>query len=175
MKHFSDKYTYTRTWFVPEGTERIEYNNTKLSSVRNGRLYSTKMDVSDLPEYYCEVERHLGIYDVIKSKDVKDIHYTWVKENHFMKDSVLRVSFTGKIKRNDDGSVSWSEYGNVDALVFDRDIFKFISYVKKYSPDVDLNPIRNEFIKQCEWLKKNEPRFAPDVDDFGEWFDNKIS
>ena len=41
------------------------------------------------------------------------------------------------------------------------------------------------FIEQCEWLKNNEPEFAPHsgkdengntvFPDFGEWFDNNIN
>ena len=48
-----------------------------------------------------------------------------------------------------------------------------------------MNKVRKSFIEQCEWLKHNEPRYAPHGDkdengntvflDFGEWFDNKIN
>ena len=67
----------------------------------------------------------------------------------------------------------FTEYTNVDSIVFGRDIFKCLAYIEKYS-DFNLTPIREEFIKQCNWLKKNEPEFAPEADDFGKWFDDKI-
>ena len=49
-----------------------------------------------------------------------------------------------------------------------------LAYVKKYS-GYDISDIRDEFIKQCNWLLENEPDFAPDTEDFGNWFDNKIN
>ena len=47
------------------------------------------------------------------------------------------------------------------------------------------NILPKSFIEQCEWLKNNEPGFAPHsgkdengntvFPDFGEWFDNEIN
>ena len=34
--------------------------------------------------------------------------------------------------------------------------------------------IKEEFVQQCEWLKENEPEFAPDTSDFGEWFEDRL-
>ena len=48
-----------------------------------------------------------------------------------------------------------------------------LAYVKKYS-EYDISAVRDEFIKQCNWLAENEPDCAPDTDDFGNWFDNKV-
>ena len=40
-----------------------------------------------------------------------------------------------------------------------------------------MTEIKNEFIKQCEWLAIHEPGFAPRLEigqTFGDWFDNTI-
>ena len=152
-----------------------------LSAIRGNRRYKTKMKPSDLPEWYCDVHRYWWNRDMIKTDGVVDLKYTWVKENHFMKDSLLRISYCGKIiEYNPIHEIGgkkikniFTEYTNVDSIVFGRDIFKCLAYIEKYS-DFNLTPIREEFIKQCNWLKKNEPEFAPEADDFGKWFDDKI-
>lgn len=175
MKNLSDTYSYEQVYEFLENEKRITHTDTPLYSIRNGRRYKTKMYVDDLPEYYCDVQRYGNRRDVIKSKDVKFLKYTWIKENHFMKDSVLRVSYTGDIKKHKvsgDG-FTFNDYTNVDVMIFGYDILKFLSYVKKYS-DCDISEVKSEFIKHCEWLKENEPSFAPDSDDFDKWFEDKI-
>ena len=77
-----------------------------------------------------------------------------------MRDSVLEITFIGSTKTNE--------------RVYSYEIFKYLAYVKKFS-DYDISDIRSEFINQCNWLVKNEPDFAPNTDDFGNWFDNKIN
>ena len=77
-----------------------------------------------------------------------------------MRDSVLEISFV--------------DTETVDERVYSSEIFKYLAYVKKYS-EYDISAIREEFIKQYNWLVENEPDCAPDTDDFGNWFDNKIS
>ena len=57
--------------------------------------------------------------------------------------------------------------------MYANEIFKYLAYVKKYS-EYDISAVRDEFIKQCEWLAENEPDCAPVTDDFGNWFDNKV-
>lgn len=178
MKNLSNRYSYEKNYSFDESTKKITYTDTNLYSIRNGRKYKTKMMVGDLPEYYCDVQRYCCNHDVIKSKDIKSLHYKWVRENHFMKDSVLRISYSGEIKEfpltvNNIKSF-FTEYSNVDEMIFGNDILKFLSYVKKYS-DYDISKVKSEFVKHCEWLKENEPEFAPDSDDFGKWFDNKIN
>lgn len=153
-----------------------------LKSVRNGRTYNTKMKPEDLPVHYCDVYRHWYTHNMINCKGVVDIKYKWVEENHFMKDSVLRISYTGKIEEfhptyTINGEVResfFSEYKNCDVTVFGNDILKCLAYIQKYS-DYDISEVRSEFIKQCEWLKENEPAFAPKADDFGKWFDDEIN
>ena len=75
-----------------------------------------------------------------------------------MKDSSLEITFINGEKEN----------------VYSYEIFKYLAYVKKYG-GYDISDIREEFIKQCNWLVENEPEFAPDTKNFGNWFDNKIN
>lgn len=145
------------------------------------RSYKTKMLPSDLPHWYCDVKRYGSNRECINAKGITDMKYTWVKENHFMKDSVLRISYSGKLEPykeefDYDGkhyTSIFTDYRNLDGTVFEYDIFKFIGYAKMYS-NFDITDIKNEFIKQCEWLKENKPEFAPNADDFGKWFDERI-
>lgn len=171
---FADTYSYDITYNYDESCGK--YTNTigSLYSYRNNRKYKTKLNINDLPEYYCDVTRYCGFHELIKSINIKDLKYSWVKENHFMKDSVLRISFTDKITCKPFKNSCFMDYENVNALVFGYDILKFIAYVNKYS-DYDISEIKSEFIKHCEWLKENEPFFAPDCNDFSKWFDEKIN
>lgn len=174
-------YSFTRTYTLDDNN-KIVYSDTRLFSYKNKRFYKTNKTVEDLPEYYCDVKRYLGNYDVINSRDVKDLKYSWIKENHFMKDSVLRISFTDNIihdyeKVNIDGKVYTNKlvnYKNVDICVYGYDILKYLAYINRFS-DYDISEIKSDFIKHCEWLKKNEPEYAPECDDFGQWFEEKIN
>ena len=171
MKNFANEYFYT--------SDPKESNN--LEAVRNNRHYKTKMKPTDLPEWYCDVHRYWWNRNLINTKGVVDIKYTWIRENHFMRDSVLRISYTGKIEEyypvyefgGKKRKSVISDYKNVDSMVFSNDIFKCLAYIQKYS-DFDLSEVRKEFVKQCNWLKKNEPEFAPETNNFGKWFDEKI-
>lgn len=183
MKNYSNKYCYKQKYDWDEESRKSTVTNEKLDVLRNGRFYKTKMDVSDLPEYFCDVRRYTGLRDVINAKDVKHIMYSWVKENHFMKDSILYISYGDEIVTKPmtyftfDGVEHESVFTykeNADEMIFGYDIIKFLAYLKKYS-QVDITEVKDEFINQCNWLKENEPEFAPDADDFGTWFDNKIS
>lgn len=183
MKDFANEYSYRRKFYWDEELKKSYYVDSPLRAWRNNRLYNTKMKSSDLPEHYCDVQRSCECRDVINTKGVKHILYKWVPENHFMKDSILYVSYGEEMEVKpftwfDDNGVKhesrFTDVTNVDTHVFGTEIFKFLAYIKKYS-NFDLSKVRETFIEQCEWLKENEPPFAPDADDFGEWFDNKIS
>ena len=87
MKELAKEYTYSSN----------PNEDGYLSAIRGNRRYKTKMKPSDLPEWYCDVHRYWWNRDMIKTDGVVDLKYTWVKENHFMKDSLLRISYCGKI------------------------------------------------------------------------------
>lgn len=171
MKKLVNEYSYSRN---PD-------DSGNLTAVHEKRCYKTKMKPKDLPEWYCDVHRYWWTHNMINTKGVVDISYKWVKENHFMKDSVLRISYTGKIEKyhpmhNIGGKMVKSvfdEYTNVDSMVFGGDIFKCLAYIRKYS-NFDLSKVKREFVKQCKWLKVYENEFAPDTDNFGKWFEEKL-
>lgn len=174
MKKLVNEYLYSR------GPE----SSGNLKAVHERRCYSTKMKPGDLPEWYCDVHRYWWNHNMINTKGVVDLKYKWVKENHFMKDSVLRISYTGKIETyrpkymigGREVESVFDEYTNVGAMVFSSGIFKCLAYIRKYS-NYDMSEIRREFVRQCEWLKENEPaeiHLLGDAD-FGEWFDTKVS
>lgn len=185
MKKLANVYSYEtdiREITTDDGKKRCEvFMPDYMYAEYPKRHYKTKMLPKDLPEHYCDVRRFCMLRECINAKNVVDMKYFWIKENHFMKDSILRVSYTGKLESyyptyNYDGKEIksiFAEYTNHDVSVFGYDIFKYIGYAQKYS-NFDVSEIKKEFIKQCEWLKENEPVFAPDCDDFGEWFDDKI-
>ena len=97
MKNLSNRYFYEVHYSVDDNGNIRRWNGDVYADRKN-RLYKTKMKPNDLPEYYCEVQRYGNRYDIINASGVVDIAYSWVKENHFMKDSVLRISYTGELK-----------------------------------------------------------------------------
>lgn len=160
-KDFAKVYSYTKEHILRPDESGFDYEYSCLRAHRNNRLYETKMKHDSLPEYFCDVMRyHNSHFDVIDSRNISKLKYKWFKMNHFMRDSSLEVSFMDSNEEN--------------IRVYSYEIFKYLAYVKKYS-GYDLSDIRSEFIKQCNWLVENEPDFAPETDDFGNWFDNKIS
>ena len=177
MIKLPDEYSFERI-LVDSTGGNFKYENSNLKVWKNNRYYNTKKQLSDLPESYCAIHRYSNKYDVCETKGITDMQYTWIKENHFMKDSMLRVSYQGKIvekpmmfeHKGKLVETCFKDYENVNVVVFGNDIFKFLRYAKKWS-NYDLTDIRNEFVKQCEWLKENEPIFAPDTNNFGHWFD----
>ena len=158
-KDFAKVYSYSKMGNRRLFDNEIDWEISYLSAYRNGRKYSTKMAYNSLPEYFCDVHRWGIIHNVIDSRGVLNLKYKWFKMNHFMRDSVLEISFT-------DSNI-------VDERVYSDEIFKYLAYAKKYS-GYDISDIRDEFIAQCNWLAENEPDCAPDTDDFGNWFNNKI-
>ena len=158
-KKFAKVYSYTKKYILRPDEKGYDYEYSLLKAHRNNRKYSTKMNRHSLPEYFCDVMRYGCIcYNIIDSRCVSNLKYKWFKINHFMKDSSLEVTFEDGYKEN----------------IYSYEIFKYLAYVKKYS-GYDISDIRDEFIKQCNWLAENEPEFTPDTEDFGNWFDNKIN
>lgn len=182
MKKLVNVYSYELEYFIDKTSRKVtSMVKDYIKSQHKKRDYNTKMKPSDLPEHYCDVRRYCNVRNCINAQGITDLKYSWVKENHFMKDSVLRISYSGNLEPYYDEYVIngkkvkslFVSYKNEDAIIFGNDIFKFLGYAKKYS-NFDVTKIKNEFINQCDWLKENEPEFAPDTDNFAEWFDEKI-
>lgn len=176
MKKLANVYKYERIYedVSKDDNYKLTYQDDYLYSEGKNRYYKTKMKPVDLPEYYCDVYNGYNHF-CISTKNIVHMKYNWVKENHFMKDSSLRISYTGKInpEYNDGNCLFFVTYSNVDAILFGNSIFKFLAYANKYS-NYDLSEIKNQIMQQCDWLQHNEPAFAPDTDDFSQWFDELI-
>ena len=190
-RKLANRYTYKMHYRYDEDKKQVIEWLGDVYADRGRRLYKTKWKPSDLPEYYCDVQRYCSSHDILTAKGVKDVLYNWLKVNHFMKDSVLHISYTGKLEPYHeqfmfDGkkiTSCFTSYTNEDGMVFGHDIFKYLAYAKKYS-GISLSKARKAFIEQCEWLKANEPMFAPheghfhdgnvSFPDFGKWFDKQI-
>lgn len=150
---------------------RVEHHTeySPLVAVHEKCSRKTKMMFENLPDTYVRLRRGYGWDDILNSAGVKDLRYHWIMENHFMRDSLLQVSY---------GDTNLDDNRYAGKLVFGYEIFKFVAAIKKNSPDCDLTNVRNGFIEHCEWLKENEPGFAPLLDeceDYGVWFDKKIN
>jgi hypothetical protein len=135
------------------------YGVSELSS----KLESEKVDIDDASAY--EIGVLIELVDVsldegfdFDTRNISNLKYKWFKMNHFMRDSSLEFFYTDS---------------NETDRVYSYEIFKFLAYVKKYS-GYDISGVRDEFIKQCNWLAENEPNCAPNIDNFGDWFDNKL-
>ena len=157
-KDFAKVYSYTKKYILRPDESGFDYEYSNLKAHRNNRTYTTKMNRHSLPEYFCDVMRYgCMYYNIIDSRDISNLKYKWFKMNHFMKDSSLKVSFINGEEEN----------------IYSYEIFKYLAYVKKYS-GYDISDIRDEFVRQCNWLLENEPEFAPHTDSFEKWFNDKI-
>ena len=157
-KNLAKVYSYTKTYTVRPNCTGFDCECSYLECMRNYRYYRTKMKHDSLPEYFCDVERYSGYHDVIDTRNISNLKYKWFKMNHFMRDSSLEFSYTDS---------------NETDRVYSYEIFKFLAYVKKYS-GYDISGVRDEFIKQCNWLAENEPDYVLNIGNFGDWFDNKL-
>lgn len=159
-KNLAKVYSYKKEYIVKPDETGFEYKYSYLKAHRNNRTHTTKMEHDSLPEYFCNVHRYGVQYNVIDSRGVTKLSYRWFKMNHFMRDSSLKVYFDNNEEE--------------EICVYGYEIFKYLAYVKKYS-NYDISAIREEFIKQCNWLAENEPDCVPETDDFGKWFDNELN
>ena len=90
----------------------------------------------------------------VKTSGVKDLYYTYLKENHLFKDDYLYISHDKKIEKIK------GKYGNDEVRYFDfficgGDIIKVLFAIEKNS-DIDTTEIRNKIKEKFEWWKTNE-------------------
>lgn len=159
-------------------------HNTFLYACHKNRDYLTKLKVGDLPEHYCDVWRYGSNHDFISAKGVKGLYYTWVKENHFMKDSLLYISYTDEIEPYNE-TFMWEgqeltsffkSYRNAEEMIFGHDILKYLAYVEKYS-NYDTTEVKKSVAEHFEWLNEHEPAYAPELGEFKnytDWLENKL-
>ena len=79
--------------------------------------YLTKIKEKDLPEDYTKFKSRTIWYTIgyIKTSGVKDLYYTYIKENHLFKDDYLYISYDKKIEEYKD-KYGCEEIRNYDFL-----------------------------------------------------------
>ena len=75
-------------------------------------FYPTKIKEKDLSKDYIKIRSRTLWYmtGFVKTSGVKDLYYTYLKENHLFKDDYLYISYYKKIK---------GKYGNDEVRYFD--------------------------------------------------------
>lgn len=129
--------------------------------------YLTKIKEKDLPEDYTKFKSRTIWYTIgyIKTSGVKDLYYTYIKENHLFKDDYLYISYDKKIEEYKD-KYGCEEIRNYDFLFCGNDILKVLFDIEKNS-NIDTKKIRNKIKEKFEWWKENEQN------DYKRWFKGK--
>lgn len=109
-------------------------------------FYPTKIKEEDLSKDYIKIRSRTIWYmtGFVKTSGVKDLYYTYLKENHLFKDDYLYISYYKKIEKIK------GKYGNDEVRYFDfficgGDIIKVLFAIEKNS-DIDTTEIRNKTI-----------------------------
>lgn len=155
---------YTKGRYGKGYRETIDTDNENLYSF--GR-YPTKIKKEDLPKEYIEFKSRAIWYmtGYLKTSDVKDVYYIYVKQNHLFKDDYLHISYKDKliIEKTDYGSETC---GNYDVCICGSDIIPILFEIEKNS-HIDTTKARNKIIEKFEWWKKNEE------EEYKRWFKEK--
>lgn len=155
---------YTRGKFGRQTREIIDKENEFLYAKG---LYPTKIKKEELPKDYVEFKSRTIWYmtGYLKTSNVKDLYYSYIKENHLFKDDYLYISYDKKIEKVK------NRYGNEEIRYFDfflcgNDIIDVLFSIEKNS-DIDTTNIRNKIKEKFEWWKENE------TEDYKRWSNGK--
>lgn len=144
---------YTKGKFGREIRKTIDKENEFLYSKG---MYPTKIREEDLPTDYIKFQSRSIWYmtGYLKTSGVKDLYFTYIKENHLFKDDYLYISYDKKIEevKNRYGN---EEIRNYDFLICGNDIIDVLFAIEKNS-DIDTTMIRNKIKEKFEWWKENE-------------------
>lgn len=142
----------------------IDVNNEFLYS--KGR-YPTKIREEDLPKDYTKFQSRTIWYmtGFVKTSGVKDLYYTYVKENHLFKDDYLYISYDKKIEKVKDKD-GYDEIINYDFLICVSNNIDVLFAIEENS-NIDTKSIRNKIKEKFEWWKENEQ------EDYKRWFEEK--
>lgn len=95
-------------------------------------FYPTKIKEEDLSKDYIKIRSRTIWYmtGFVKTSGVKDLYYTYLKENHLFKDDYLYISYDKKIEKIK------GKYGNDEVRYFDffisgGDIIKVLFAIEK--------------------------------------------
>jgi hypothetical protein len=127
-------------------------------------MYLTKIKEEDLPSDYIKFKSRSIWYmtGYLKTSGVKDLYYTYIKENHLFKDDFLYISYDKKIEKIKD-EYGYEEIRYFDFFICGNDIIDVLFAIEKNS-NIDTTKIRNKIEEKFEWWKKNE------VDDYKSFF-----
>lgn len=157
-------------WYTKGKFDRKNWRNT--IDTENEFLYSkgrypTKIRKEDLPKDYVKFQSRTICYmtGFVKTSGVKDLYYTYIKENHLFKDDYLYISYDKKIEKVKD-KYGYDEITNYDFLICGSYNIDVLFAIEENS-NIDTSKIRNKIKKKFEWWKENEK------DDYKRWFDGK--
>lgn len=130
-------------------------------------MYSTKIKEEDLPKDYIKFQSRTIWYmkGFVKTSGVKDVYYTYIKENHLFKDDYLYVSYDKKIEVVKD-EFGFNNVINYDFCICGGDNIKVLFAIEENS-DVDTKEVRNKITEKFNWWKENEK------EDYNRYFDGK--
>lgn len=151
---------------------KLNRKNWRITNEKNKFLYSkgfypTKIKEEDLSKDYIKIRSRTIWYmtGFVKTSGVKDLYYTYLKENHLFKDDYLYISYDKKIEKIK-GKYGNDEVRNFDFFICGGDIIKVLFAIEKNS-DIDTTKIRNKIKEKFEWWKKNEK------EDYIRWSNNR--
>lgn len=91
-----------------------------------------------------------------RTAGVTDLAYTWCKENHAFKDSILYISFHGALNRTpSDFRHGEVDISGADVILTESGIPAYIDRVRRDS-GISVSNIKAEIRRQFKWLDKNE-------------------
>ena len=130
-------------------------------------IYPTKITEKDLSKDYAKFSSRSIFYRTgfVKTSEVKDVYYTYVKENHLFKDDILYISYDKKIKEVKD-EFGYEEVRYFDIFISGGNIIDVLFAIEKNS-DVDTTTARNKIKEKFEWWKENEK------EDYEQYFKGK--
>ena len=155
---------YTKGKFGRSFRETVNTDNEYLYSMG---YYPTKIRAGDLPKDYIKFQSRTIWYmtGYLKTSNVQDVYYIYLKENHLFKDDYLYISYNNKLK------IEKSKYGTEDCIDYDfcicgGDIIPILFEIEKNS-QVNTTKVRNKINEKFEWWKNNE------IDDYKSYFNNQ--
>lgn len=160
-----------KTWKLEDQENEFWYSEGK---------YITKIKEIDLPKDYIKIRSRTIWYltGYLRTSGVKDLYYTYIKENHLFKDDYLYISYDKKIE-GITGKYGNDEVRNFDFFICGGDIIKVLFAIEKNS-DIDTTEIRNKIKEKFEWWKENEQEDykrsfgGKKIDDIFEYYEKNI-
>jgi len=147
-------HVYTCGKFGKGWRETLDQGNPCLYS---GGRYPTKITKEDLPEDYIKIHSRSIWYMIgyLKTSDIVDMDYTWVRENHLFKDDRIYISYSEKL-RTEKGRWGFENVVNYDVSISGNSIVDIVLAAEKYS-GFDTSKVRAKIEEKRIWLRDNEP------------------